>query len=155
MKKESIVMKATGYDKIDGRNVGNSSIKKLTLGLPVWKENKKMKIAVQVWKQNAEGTLFIDTEIPFHQVMDLMIFLARTFQYFQSAYCLPLLYDPENPILERIGLQGSAMQVEICMENPNLQQDLVLFSQAMGEMGELTGERFRTLKRILKTIEYC
>lgn len=150
---EDIVMIADNYDRIDGRSACHSKIKRLTLGAPVMDENKKMQIAVQIWKENAEGAPEVSIELPVHQIFDLMIFLSRTLLYFKEAYRMPLLYDPENPTVERLGLQGGVLPVTVCMENPNINSDIQSFSQALNDLGELTGERLRTLTRIIEELE--
>ena len=150
---EKIVVSAEGYDRVDGRNAGRSHIKRITLGAPVLKENQSMQIAAQLWTAQEDGTLRIDTELPIHQVFDLMIILSRTLLYFKEAYRFPLLYDPDNPTIERIGLQGNALPVSICTENSNITKDIQDFSQALNDLGELTGERFRTLARIVEELE--
>lgn len=150
---EKIVVAANGYDRLDGRNAYHSDIKRMTLGAPALKENKAMQIAAQLWTAQEDGTLKMSAELPIHQVFDLMIVLSRTLLYFKEAYRLPLLYDPDNPTIERIGLQGEALPVSICTENPNINKDIQNFSQALNDLGELTGERLRTLTRILKELE--
>ncbi|MFT4104362.1 MAG: DUF6530 family protein [Lacrimispora sp.] len=151
---EKIVMTADGYDRIDGRNAYQSEIKKLTLGAPVLEENKKMQIAAQIWKEDSDGQLNMDTELPIHQIFDLMIFLSRTLLHFREAYRLPLLYDPENPSVERVGIQGGVMPIAVCTENPNINEDIQAFSQALNDLGEMNGERMRVLTRILEEMEY-
>ena len=150
---ERIVVTANGYDRVDGRNAYHSDIKRITLGAPALKENQAMQIAAQLWTAQEDGTLKMSAELPIHQVFDLMIVLSRTLLYFKEAYRLPLLYDPDNPSIERIGLQGEALPVSICIDNPNINKDIQDFSQALGDLGELTGERLRTLTRILKELE--
>lgn len=150
---ENIIMISEGYDKIDGRNAYKSAIKKITIGMPIMEENKNMQIAVQIRKEKEDGTQQIVIELPIHQVMDLMIFLSRTMMYFQDAYRLPLLYDPNKPMVERIGLQGGTLPVSVCVENPNIDIDIKKFSQALSDLGELTGERIRILYRILEEME--
>lgn len=150
---EKIVVAANGYDRLDGRNAYRSNIKRMTLGAPALKENRAMQIAAQLWTAQEDGTLKISAELPIHQIFDLMIVLSRTLLYFKEAYRLPLLYDPNNPTIERIGLQGEALPVSICTENPNINKDIQDFSQALNDLGELTGERLRTLTRILKELE--
>jgi len=150
---EHIIITANGYDRLDGRNAYHSDIKRLTLGAPVLKENRAMQIAAQLWTAQEDGTLKMSAELPIHQVFDLMIVLSRTLLYFKEAYRLPLLYDPDNPIIERIGLQGEALPVSICTDNPNINKDIQDFSQALSDLGELTGERFRTLARIFEELE--
>ena len=92
-------------------------------------------------------------ELPIHQIFDLMIFFSRTLLYFKEAYRFPLLYDPENPIIERVGVQGGALPVKICVENKNIDKDIQIFSQSLSDLGELTGERLRTLTRILEELK--
>ena len=150
---EKIVLTAKGYDRVDGRNAYQSAVKKLTLGAPVNEENKKMQIAAQLWKENKDGELEISMEIPIHQIFDLMIFLSRTLLYFKEAYRFPLLYNPDNPTVERIGVQGGVLPVEICVDNPNINEDIQTFSQSLSDLGELTGERLRTLTHIIEELE--
>ena len=150
---EKIVLTAQGYDRVDGRNAYQSTVKKLTLGAPVNEENKKMQIAAQLWKENKDGELEISMELPIHQIFDLMIFLSRTLLYFKEAYRFPLLYNPDNPTVERIGVQGGVLPVEICVDNPNINEDIQTFSQSLSDLGELTGERLRTLTHIIEALE--
>ena len=84
-----------------------------------------MQIAAQLWKENKDGELEISMELPIHQIFDLMIFLSRTLLYFKEAYRFPLLYNPDNPTVERIGVQGGVLPVEICVDNPNINEDEV------------------------------
>ena len=150
---EKIVLTAQGYARVDGRNAYQSTVKKLTLGAPVNEENKKMQIAAQLWKENKDGELEISMELPIHQIFDLMIFLSRTLLYFKEAYRFPLLYNPDNPTVERIGVQGGVLPVEICVDNPNINEDIQTFSQSLSDLGELTGERLRTLTHIIEELE--
>lgn len=82
-----------------------------------------------------------------------MLFLSRTMLYFREAYRYPLLYEPDNPVIERIGVQGGVMPVNICIDNPDIDNDIKKFSQALSDLGELTGERMRTLSHIFEEME--
>jgi len=64
------------------------------------------------------------------------------------------LYDAENPVIDRVGLQGDAMTVAVCTDNEKLDEDIRLFSQALSNDDELIGERLSTLSRILKEMGY-
>ena len=150
---ENIVLTVKGYDHVDGRKRYQSAVKKMTLGAPVNEENKKMQIAAQIWRENENGELEISMELPIHQIFDLMIFLSRTLLYFKEAYRFPLLYNPDNPTVERIGVQGGVLPVEICVDNPNINEDIQTFSQSLNDLGELTGERLRTLTHIIEELE--
>ena len=150
---EKVVMVSNDYDRIDGRNAYQSDIKRLTLGAPMLEENKKMQIAAQIWKNDKDGELILAQELPIHQIFDLMIFLSRTLLYFKDAYRLPLLYDPEKPLVERVGLQGDVLPIEVCVDNQNINEDIKAFAQSLNDLGELSGERERVLNRILEELE--
>ena len=150
---EKVVMVSNGYERIDGRNAYKSGIKRLTLGAPMLEENKKMQIAAQIWKNDKDGELILAQELPIHQIFDLMIFLSRTLLYFKDAYRLPLLYDPEKPTVERVGVQGGVLPVEVCVDNQNINEDIKAFAQSLNDLGEIIGERRRVLSRILEELE--
>lgn len=150
---EKIVIVSNGYDHIDGRNAYQSDIKRLTLGEPMLEENKKMQIAAQIWKIDKDGGLVLAQELPIHQVFDLIILLSKTLLYFKEAYRLPLLYDPEKPTVERIGVQGGVLPVEVCIDNQNINEGIKAFAQSLNDLGELIGERQRVLSRILEELE--
>lgn len=150
---EKVVMVSNDYDRIDGRNAYQSDIKRLTLGAPMLEENKKMQIAAQIWKNDKDGELIFAQELPIHQIFDLMIFLSRTLLYFKEAYRLPLLYDPEKPTVERVGVQGGVLPVEVCVDNQNINEDIKAFAQSLNDLGEIIGERQRVLSRILEELE--
>ena len=150
---EKVVMVSKGYERIDGRNAYQSGIKRLTLGAPMLEENKKMQIAAQIWKNDKDGELILAQELPIHQIFDLMIFLSRTLLYFKEAYRLPLLYDPEKPTVERVGVQGGVLPVEVCVDNQNINEDIKAFAQSLNDLGEIIGERQRVLSRILEELE--
>lgn len=150
---ENIVLTVNGYEKVDGRNAYQSQVKRLTLGVPTMQENKNMQIAAQIWNENENGELEISTELPIHQIFDLMILLSRSLLYFKEAYRFPLLYDPNKPTVERLGMQGDVFPVEICTDNPNIEKDIQDFSQALNNLGELTGERLRVLIHIINELE--
>lgn len=150
---EKVVMVSDDYDRIDGRNAYDSDIKRVTLGAPMLKENEKMQIAAQIWKKDQDGELVLAQELPIHQIFDLMISLSRTLLYFKEAYRLPLLYDPEKPTVERVGVQGGVLPVEVCIDNQNINEDIKAFAQSLNDLGELIGERKRVLNRILEELE--
>ena len=150
---QKVVMVSNDYDRIDGRNAYQSDIKRLTLGAPMLEENKKMQIAAQIWKNDKDGELILAQELPIHQIFDLMIFLSRTLLYFKEAYRLPLLYDPEKPTVERVGVQGGVLPVEVCVDNQNINEDIKAFAQSLNDLGEIIGERQRVLSRILEELE--
>lgn len=150
---ERVVITAKNYDRIDGRNAYTSDITRLTLGAPMLEENQPMQIAAQIWKRDPNGEMILAHELPIHQVFDLMILLSRTLLYFKEAYRLPLLYDPGDPTVERIGLQGGVLPIEICTDNAKINEDIQTFAQSLNDLGEIIGERQRVLSRILDELK--
>jgi len=89
-----------------------------------------------------------------HRVLDLAILVCRAQLHFREAYRYEKLYDPQNTVIDRVGLQGDAMTVEVCTDNEKIDEDIKLFSQALSDDGEIIGERLRTLSRILREMGY-
>ena len=87
-------------------------------------------------------------------MLDLAILVCRAKLYFDEAYRYPNFYDPENPQIDRVGLQGDAMTVAVCTENEMIAEDIRLFVDALARDGELIAERLRTLARILEEMGY-
>ena len=48
----------------------------------------------------------------------------------------------------------ACMDIEVCTENPMLEEDIRLFYNVLGEDGELLGERFSVLARLLREMGY-
>lgn len=86
--------------------------------------------------------------------LDLSILVCRAIEHFREAYRYGKLYDPKNPVIDRVGLQGDAMTVGVCTDNERVDEDIKLFRQALAEDDELIGERLRVLSRILKEMGY-
>ncbi len=150
---ENIII-AKNYDKIDGKNAYRSEIKQLTIGLPTLKENQELGMVFQIWQETEKGTLEVKQEIPVHQLLDGVILFLRTLQHFGEAYRFPNFYDEKNPTIDRIGLQGGVMPIEVDTENPKINQGMKELSQLFSDSGELTGERLRTVTRILEELGY-
>ncbi|MFE8698680.1 DUF6530 family protein [Cytobacillus sp. FJAT-53684] len=151
---EKSVIVSDNYERIDGRNAYHTDVKRLSLGLSQKGEQGKADITAKIWKQIGEEWSNKSEELPIHRVIDLAILICKSSQYFQDAYRFPKLYEPENPKVDRIGLQGDAMDVSICIENPMIDEDIKLFSQALSDNGEMIGERLRVLSRLLKEMGY-
>ncbi len=80
--------------------------------------------------------------------------IARTELYFRDAYRFPKLYDEEQQNIDRIGMQGDAMTMSVCRDNPRLDDDIQLFRDALAKDDELLAERLHTLARILREAGY-
>lgn len=153
--KHKPVIVAEDYEHIDGRSAYDSDAKGLSLGLAQWNDRGKLDVSAKVWRYTGEKWSRQSEELPLHRVLDLAIFICRANQYFQEeAYRLPDLYDKDNPVIDRIGLQGDALTVAVCSDNPMIDQDIRLFRDALAKDGELLGERLATLARILNQCGY-
>ncbi|SEG07499.1 DUF6530 family protein [Paenibacillus sp. UNC499MF] len=152
--KHKPVIVSENYEQVDGRLARNTDAKGLSLGLAQWNDRGKVDISAKVWRHTGEKWSRQSEELPMHRVLDLAILICRSSLYFQDAYRFPKMYDPENPMIDRIGLQGDAMSVSVCEDNPMLDQDIKLFAQALSEDGEMIGERLSVLSRLLKEMGY-
>ncbi len=152
--KHKPVIVSENYENIDGRKAYSTDTKGLSLGLAQWNERGKLDISAKVWRHTGEKWSRQSEEMPIHRVLDLAILICKSSRYFQEAYRMPKMYDPEKPVIDRIGLQGDAMTVSVCTDNPMIDEDIKLFSQVLGTDGEILGERFRVLANILKEMGY-
>ena len=152
--KHKPVIVSENYANVDGRAAYHSDAKGLSLGLAQWNERGKVDISAKVWRHTGEKWSRQSEELPLHRVLDLAILVCTAALHFREAYRYEKLYDPENPCLDRVGLQGDAMTVSVCVENEKIDEDIQLFRQALSNDDELIGERLRTLSGILKEMGY-
>lgn len=153
--KHKPVIVSENYENIDGRYAYNTDAKGLSLGLAQWNDRGKVDIAAKVWRYTGEKWSRQSEELPLHRVLDLAIFVCRAKQYFAAeAYRYEKLYDPEKAGIDRIGMQGDAMTISVCTENPKIDEDIKLFQQALSNDDELLGERLQRLSAILKELGY-
>ena len=152
--KHKPVIVAENYENIDGRSAYHSEAKGLSLGLAQWNDRGKVDISAKVWRYTGEKWSRQSEELPMHRVVDLAILLCRAKQYFRDAYRYPKLYDPEQPQICRVGLQGDAMTVEVCTDNPMIDEDIKLFYDALAENDEFLSERLRVLGALLQELDY-
>ena len=152
--KHKPVIVSENYENVDGRYAYPSDAKGLSLGLAQWNDRGKVDISAKVWRHTGEKWSRQSEELPLHRVLDLAILICRTMLHFQDAYRHETLYDPANPVIDRVGLQGDAMTIAVCRDNEMIDEDIRLFNQALSDDGELLGERLRTLSRILKEMGY-
>lgn len=152
--KHKPVIVAENYANIDGRTAYKTDAQGLSLGLAQWNDRGKVDISAKVWRHTGGKWSRQSEELPLHRVLDLAILVCEAQLHFKDAYRYEDLYDPENPVIKRVGLQGDAMTVEVCIENDQIKEDIQLFNQVLSEDGELIGERLRTLSRVLKDMGY-
>jgi len=152
--KHKPVIVSENYENIDGRYAYHSDAKGLSIGLAQWNDRGKVDVSAKVWRYTGEKWSRQSEELPLHRVIDLAILLCRTKLHFREAYRHKKLYDPENTIIDRIGLQGDAMTVSVCTDNPMIDEDIKLLSQALSNDDELMSERLKVLSTILKEMGY-
>lgn len=152
--KHKPVIVSENYEQVDGKFAYTSDAKGLSLGLAQWNDRGSIDISAKVWRHTGEKWSRQSEELPLHRVLDLAILICRTREYFAEAYRQEALYDPEAPAIDRIGLQGDAMTVAVCTDNPMIDGDIQLFRQALSDGDEMISERLHVLARQLKKMGY-
>ncbi|MEA4860547.1 hypothetical protein SDC9_100261 [bioreactor metagenome] len=152
--KHKPVIVVNDYENVDGKVANESDAKGLSIGLAQWNDRGSVEASAKVWRHTGEKWSRQSEELPLHRVLDLALLVCRTSLYFQDAYRLPKYYDPSDPKIERIGMQGDAMTVEVCTGNEKIDTDIRLLADVLGGEGERLGERFRLLSDMLKRMGY-
>ena len=152
--KHKPVIVSENYENVDGRNAYNSDAKGLSLGLAQWNDRGKVDISAKVWRYTGEKWSRQSEELPLHRVLDLAILIIRALLHFREAYRYEKLYDTEDTVIDRVGMQGDAMTVKVCTENEKIDEDIKLFNQALSDDSEIIGERLAILARLLKEMGY-
>lgn len=80
--------------------------------------------------------------------------ICQSLLHFREAYRYEKLYDQDQAQIARVGLQGEAMTVAVCLDNEKIDEDMQLFSEALHRDDELIGERLKMLARILREMGY-
>ncbi len=152
--KHKPVIVSEDYENVDGRKAYDSDAKGLSLGLAQWNDRGKVEISAKVWRHTGEKWSRQSEEMPLHRALDLAILICRSKLHFKEAYRYEKLYDTENPTIDRIGLQGDAMNVAICTDNEKINEDIKLFNQALSDDDEILAERMKTLSGVLRELGY-
>lgn len=150
--KHKPVIVSEEYDLIDGRFARKTDAKGLSLGLAQWNERGNVDISAKIWRHTGEKWSRQSEELPFHRVLDLAILICKTKLFFQERYHKNEKDYPKYPLLDRIGLQGGAMNVSICTDNEYLEEDMKLFDQCLHKDDEILSERLKTLAELLKEL---
>lgn len=151
--KHKPVIVSENYESVDGRNAYDSEAKGLSLGLAQWNDRGKVDISAKVWRHTGEKWSRQSEELPLHRVLDLAILICRAKLYFNDLYRLNPKYDPANPTLDRIPLQGDAMTVSVCTDNDKIDEDIGLFDECLHRDDELISERMDVLRRLLSELQ--
>ncbi len=152
--KHKPVFSVPNYQNVDGRYANHTDAKGLSLGLAQWNERGNVDVSAKIWRHSGKRWSRQSEELPLHRVLDLAILVCRSLEYLREAYRMAKLYNPENPRIDRIPLQGDAMTIEVCRANPYLDDDIQLFARSQAKDDELISERLRALSRILKSMGY-
>ncbi len=150
--KHKPVVVSEEYDCIDGRFARNTDAKGLSLGLAQWNDRGRVDISAKIWRHTGEKWSRQSEELPLHRVLDLAILICRTKLYFQEEYYQKKIDFKEKPGIDRIGLQGGAMNVALCTENPHLAEDIGLFDSCLHQDDEIISERLNTLARLFREL---
>ncbi len=151
--KHKPVIVVKGYDAIDGR-INNSDAKGLSLGLAQWNDRGKVDVSAKIWRHTGNKWSRQSEEMPLHRVIDLAILICRSIQYIRDAYRYPKLYDEKQPQIDRLAIQGKALDISVCTANPMIDEDIQLFREAMAKDDEMISERLHRLATILKEMGY-
>lgn len=152
--KHKPVIVSENYENVDGRSAYESDAKGLSLGLAQWNDRGKVDISAKIWRYTGQKWSRQSEELPLHRVLDLAILICRAKMYFKDAYRYPKFYDEENPVIDRVGMQGDAMTVSVCTENPMIDEDIKLFADALARDDELLSERLNLLANLLREAGY-
>ena len=152
--KHKPVIVTEDYESIDGRFAGKSDAKGLSLGLAQWNDRGKVDISAKVWRYTGEKWSRQSEELPIHRVLDLCILITRAMCYFREAYRQDKLFDPQNTEIGHLALQGCAMPIDICADNPKIAEDIELFMQALRNDDAILSERFAMLSQLLKELGF-
>jgi hypothetical protein len=151
--KHKPVIVSEDYDLVDGRHAGDSDAKGLSLGLAQWNERGSVEISAKVWRHTGEKWSRQSEEMPLHRALDLAILICKTRLYFMTRYHKGKKDYPHYPLLDRIGLQGGAMNVAVCTDNEHIESDMKLFDECLHKDDEIIGERLNVLYELLKQVK--
>lgn len=146
--KHKPVVVSEEYDLIDGRFSESTDAKGLSLGLAQWNDRGRVDISAKIWRHTGDKWSRQSEELPLHRVLDLAILICRSKLYFQERYHL----DKEDPHIDRIGLQGGAMNVDLGVGNDQLATDIELFDACLHEDDEIISERLKVLADLLREL---
>ena len=151
--KHKPVIVSEDYDLIDGRNANSSDAKGLSLGLAQWNDRGNLDISAKVWRHTGDKWSRQSEEMPLHRALDLAILICQSKLFFKERYHKNEKEYPQFPLLERIGLQGGAMNVAICESHDQIHKDLDLFEACLQKDDEVISERLNVLYRLITELK--
>lgn len=147
--KHKPVIVSEEYNLIDGRFSKETDVKGLSLGLAQWNDRGKVDISAKIWRHTGDKWSRQSEEMPIHRVLDLAILICRSKYYFQEKY----RYEDKTDI-DRIELQGGAMNVSVCTNNEYIESDTKLFEECLHKDDEIISERLHVLSQLLKEMGF-
>ena len=141
------------YEKIDGRLAPESDAKGLSWGLAQWNERGNVDISAKIWRHTGGKWSRQSEEMPLHRVLDLSILIVRSQLHFKERYRKKNEDYPKYPELDRIGLQGGALNVAVCTDNDHIESDIELFDECLRKDAEILAERLNVLRSLLDDLE--
>ena len=151
--KHKPVIVSQEYDKIDGRYSNNSDAKGLALGLAQWNDRGNLEISAKIWRHTGEKWSRQSEEMPLHRVLYLAIIICRTKLFFKKRYQKNEKEYKDYPLLDRVRLQGGAMNVSICKDNEYIENDINLFDDCLSKDDEIISERLNTMFGLLQELQ--
>jgi len=85
--------------------------------------------------------------------LDLSILIVRSQLHFKERYRKKNEDYPKYPELDRIGLQGGALNVAVCTDNDHIESDIELFDECLRKDAEILAERLNVLRSLLDDLE--
>ncbi len=152
--KHKPVIVSEDYDQIDGKYAGNTDTMGLSIGLAQWNDRGKVDASAKIWRYTGEKWSRQSEEMPLHRVIDLAMLICRSMTYLHDAYKYPKLYDPDKPEIDKIALQGGALDIAIDTDNPMIDEDIVLLRDALKDEDERLSERLHRLSAMLQEMGY-
>ena len=153
--KHKPIVVVENYGNIDGRDAYASNVQGLSLGLAQWNEHGRQDISAKVWRKSGEKWSRLSEELPLHRLLDLCILYCSARAYFSEAYRYPNGYDENSPNVERIGLQGDAMDIALCFDNAFLKEDVEILRNTFAKDDEMLSERLFALSHLLKEMGFA
>lgn len=155
--KHKPVFVAEDYENVDGKYPyeDGSDAKGLSLGLAQWNDRGNVDVSAKVWRYTGEKWSRQSEEMPLHRVLDLAILIMEAELYNRESYRYPKRYDPQHPVISRVPLQGSAMTVKVCTDNPMIDKDMKLFADALSvESEHRLSERYARMAELIDKLGY-
>ncbi len=153
--KHKPVIAVNDYANIDAHHYPNTDAKGLSLGLAQWNDRGRVDVSAKVWRYvSSERWSRQSEELPLYRVIDLAILIAKSIAFFRDAYRRDALYDKNAPQIERVGLEGDAFTMEVCTDNPYIDEDIERVRAALCESDEGLSEHLHLLANTLRALGY-